>query len=254
MSRQRMWLLGLIVALASATVFCRADEPKKDAGNPKEMTAAQKKAMLADLALAEEMADVGRRAGSPEALLAAAKILSKLNGEGYKVVKLEGVKPLEGKVGDKPTTAGEPIKEEGGKEQDFSDRIRKLKAEAHKLNASPKDEKLDELIDKVADKPHDKLRGSLAGPRELGPFDIAPGATRTFWFRFIGGEPASVYVTNEGRGQLKMEIYNERGGQVISVTGAGELTCDWTPGMTRPFAVYVSNVGRQPRTFTLYKN
>jgi hypothetical protein len=250
MSMQRMWLLGLIAALASATVFCQADEPKKDPGKPGEMTAAQKKAMLADLALADELADVGLKAGSPEALLAAAKILSKLNGEGYKLVKLEGVKPITGKVGDKPTTTGEPIKEEGGKEQGFSDRIKKLKEEAHKLNTKPKDEKLDELIDKVSE----ASRGSLRGPAELGPFDIAPGATSTFHFTFVGGEPASVHMTNQGPGKLKLEIYNERGGQIVSVTGAGELYCDWTPAMTRPFTVYVSNIGRQPRSFTVYKN
>jgi hypothetical protein len=244
MSMQRVWLLGLIVALASATVFCQADEPKK------EMTAAEKAKMLTDLALADEMADVGRKAGSPEALLAAAKILARLNGEGYKLVKLEGVKPITGKVGDKPTTTGEPIKEEGGTEHGFSDQIKKLKELAHKLNANPKDEKLDELIDKVSE----ASRGSLRGPAELGPFDIGPGATSTFHFTFVGGEPASVHVTNQGRGQLKLEIYNEKGGRVTSITGAGELSCDWTPGMTRPFTVYVSNVGGQPRSFTLYKN
>jgi hypothetical protein len=254
MSMQRMWLLGLIVTLASATVFCQADEPKKDAGKPEEMTATEKAKMLTDIALANEIADAGLKAGSPEALLAAAKILSKYNVKGCKLVKLEGVKPIEGKVGDKPTTTGEPIKEEGGTEQDFSGRIRKLKAEAHSLNTKPRDEKLDELIDKVDDKPRDKLRGSLRGPATLGPFAIAPGATQTFHFTFVGGEPASVYVTNQGRGHLKLEIYNERGFQVTSITGAGELTCDWTPGMTRPFTVYVSNVGNQTRTFELYKN
>jgi hypothetical protein len=178
------------------------------------------------------------------------QVPARINGEGYKLVKLEGVKPITGKVGDKPVTTGEPIKEEGGTEHGFADRIKKLKADAHKLNANPKDEKLDELIDKVSE----ASRGSLRGPAELGPFDIGPGATSTFHFTFVGGEPAHVHVTNQGRGQLKLEIYNEKGGRVTSITGAGELSCDWEPGMTRPFTVYVSNVGRQERNFTVYKN
>src|SRR5271166_5084716 len=102
MLRQRVYPLGLCLTLAlgAATVLCQAGEPKKD-GDKKDLTAEQKDSALEEIALAYQIAAAGRKAGSPEALLGAAKLLSKLNGKEIGLVKLDGVKPLKRKASDK---------------------------------------------------------------------------------------------------------------------------------------------------------
>jgi hypothetical protein len=250
MSMQRRWLLGLVLAVGSAAVLCQADEPRKADADKKEMTAEQKDKALADIARAYQIADAGRKAGSPEALLAAAKILSRLNTDGVMLVKLEGVKPDKGKVGDKPTK-GEAIKEEGGTEHNFTAEIKKLKEDAHKLNkVKDKDEQLDALIDKV----DTGARGSFRGPSMAGPFIIAPGETRTFHFNFYGNAPANVLVRNKNGVGLKLEIYNELGNQVRGLSGYSDLNAWWTPRMSRPFDVNVSNIGDDEGEIEVYKN
>jgi hypothetical protein len=189
MSRQRVWLLGLglMLALGAAAVLCQADEPKKDA-DKKDLTAEERDRALADIALAYRLADAGRKAGSPEALLGAAKILSKLGGKEIGLVELEGVKPVKVKRGDKDKPkVGEPIKEEG-KAVSFEAEIKALKEDARKLN-NPKDDNLAALIDKV----DVKARGSLGGPKWLRG-EITGDWANYYYFTFRGGEPARVLV------------------------------------------------------------
>src|SRR5690242_12321782 len=98
MRRVGVLALSLAAALAGATVLCRADDPKKaDPVKAKEMSAQDKDAALADLAMAFELADVGKRAGSPEALVGAAKILSRLQKQNIGLVQLD-VQPGTGKA------------------------------------------------------------------------------------------------------------------------------------------------------------
>src|SRR5262249_15845104 len=151
----------------------------KDA-DKKDLTAEEKDRALEEIGLAYQLAGAGRKAGSPEALLAAAKILSRLGGKEIGLVKLEGVKPVKRKASNKEKP-GEPDKEEGGKPTDFAAEIRKLKADARKLN-TPRDDNLAALIDKV----EEKGRGSMSGPKWLGPFTLepygSPGYPHSFTF------------------------------------------------------------------------
>jgi hypothetical protein len=200
-----VWLLGLglILAVSAATVLCQAGEPKKDP-DKKNLTAEETDRALADIALAYRLADAGRKAGSPEALLGAARILSKLNGKEIGLVKLEGVKPVKGKSTDeKKAKAGEPIKEDGGKPTRFVAEIQKLKADARKLN-NPRDELLADLIDNVKE----EVRGSLGGPKWMGPFSLSPPNENqhSFTFTFRANEPARILVRNRTGSKLVLSI------------------------------------------------
>jgi hypothetical protein len=248
MTKQRVWLLGVALVLAgtAAAVLCQADEPKKGDGD--KVSQEKLKTAMADLAMAYELADIGKRAESPEALLAAAKLFSKLNGE-IGLVKVEGVKPGTGKADEKNKPKPEEVKEEGGKTVSFGDEITKLKEEARKLN-SPKNEKLAELIEAV----DEKGRGSLGGPRWLGPFTVFPGDTNSLHFNFRGQEWADVIVNVTNGAPVNIEIYNDNGRLIGSRQGRGSLEIGWTPGFTRGFDLYITGVGGRAANYNVYKN
>jgi hypothetical protein len=248
MSMKRVWVLGLALAaaLGAVTALCQADDPKSNEGSPAEKEkAAKNDQALADIAAAFEMADAGRRAGSPEALVGAAKILSRVEG----VTRLEGVKAVTGKADakEKPR-AGEAIKEEG-KTKSFEEEINALLEDARKLNAD-KDPHLAALIDGVSVV---KRRGSVRGPSSLNA-GVAPGNVNTYTFRFIGGAPARVVLTSNNAVPLQLEVYNDDGALIGGGTNRGTNEVDWTPAFTRNFNVYVTNRGARFANFTLFKN
>jgi hypothetical protein len=240
MLMQRTCLLGLslVLALVAVTVLCQADEPKKaDPDNRLSPEAADQ--ALEEIAAAYQVAAAGRKTGSPEALLAAAKILSRLNGKEIGLVKLEGVKPIKVKRGDKgKPTPGEPIKEEG-QVVSFEAQIRKLKEDARKLN-SPRDENLAALIDKV----EEKARGSLRGPAWITGHSCTCGSdafytTNEFVFTFVGQQPARVLVRNTSGHDIVLWIVNDEGTQIGRRQGRGDLEIRWRPAFTRKFHVFV---------------
>jgi hypothetical protein len=262
MSRQRVWLLGLslVLPLAVAAVFCQADEPKKDA-DKKELTAEDTDRALEEIALAYRLADAGRKAGSPEALLGAAKILSRLNGKEIGLVKLEGVKPLPLKGGDdkKKIKPGEPIKEDGGKPTSFAAEIKKLKEDARKLN-TPRNEKLAELIDAV----DERGRGSFGGPKWMGPFTVKLSYPhQPFTFRFRANQPAHILVRNKSGVKLHLSIVEWDDGpsgevvdEICEIEGTSNLEWRWTPTASHRFAVDIAwpTLDSGEGEFEIFKN
>jgi hypothetical protein len=270
MSRRHVWLLGLglVLPLAAATVLCQADEPKKDP-DKKGLTAEERDRALEEIALAYQIADAGRKAGSPEALLAAAKIFSRLGSKEIGLVKLEGVKSVKGKKGE--TTKfklPEPVKEEGGKPVSFVAEIQKLQEDARKLN-TPRDDSLAALIDKV-----DKPRGSVDGPKWFVQDEGIKGGYFVYQFTFRGGEPARVLLRNKNGQPYRLAIYrgesidegnidgypsvvlgSDRFPRFRTVEGSGDLQVIWTPKVTRPFIIYAEHLGDGDRAaIDLFKN
>jgi hypothetical protein len=248
MSMHRLGLLGLSLAaaLAAATALCRAADPAPKEGTPAEKEQATKNEQaLADIAAAFEMADAGRRAGSPEALVGAARILSRVEG----VTQLEGVKAVTAKADakEKPK-AGEPI-EEKGQTVSFEKEVKALLEDARKLNVN-NDPHLAALIDGVK---VDGRRGTVRGPGSFSGF-VASGNQNTYTFRFIGGAPARVVLTSNNGVPLQLEVYNDDGVYIGGGTNRGTSEVDWTPQYTRNFTVYVTNRGARNGSFTLFKN
>jgi hypothetical protein len=248
MTPRRLLVVGLALAagLCVATALCQADE-KKEEKKAGEMTAQQKDEALANIAAAFEMADAGRRAGSPEALVGAAKVLSRVES----IVQMPDVKPVTGKADDKEKPRpGEPIKEDRDKGQvtSFSKEIKELLEDARKLNVN-KDPNLTALINSVPV----ESRGSLRGP---GSFNggVAPGNVSTYNFNFVGGEPARVVLTSNNGVPLQLEVYNDKGAYIGGGTSRGSNEVDWTPQYTRPFTVYVTNRGARYANFNVFKN
>jgi hypothetical protein len=234
----------LLLALAAA-VFCQAGEPKQADADDRLSAEATDQA-LEEIAAAYQMAAAGRKTGSPEALLAAAKILSRLGGKKIGLVKLEGVQPVKGKRGEMPRD-GEAVKEEG-QAVSFEAEIKKLKEDARKLN-SPKDEHLAALIDQVSE----KARGSIKGPKWMGPFRLEPSDdynSLDWYFTFRGGEPAHVLVKNTGGRDLRLvvtradqNVPRDKWRLLREVRGRSNLEARWRPQVTGRYlvTVWISN-------------
>jgi hypothetical protein len=242
MSLQRMWILGLYLAasLGLATVLCQAADPKK----APEQTAAERDDTVANLALAFELADVGRRASSPEALVAAAKILSKIEG----VTNVEGAKPTTGKTDpDAKPKAGDPVKGEG-KTGDFAADIKELLETARKFNTS-KDPKVTALIDSVAT----GGRGARGGPKMVNG-NLVSGTSDSWTFKFNGGEQARVVITNPNNVKMSLAVFGPRGDKIGEFTGRSTIELFWTPQADNNFVIKVSNIGNATTAYRLVTN
>jgi hypothetical protein len=255
MSMQRVWALGfaLAAALAATTALCQADDPKTTPPSQTEkVNAAKKDQALADVADAFRMAEAGRRTSTPEALIAAARILIEVGG----VKKLEGVQPVTSKADatEKPK-GGEPVKDVG-QVVSFSDEVTSLLDEAGKLNAS-NDPHVTALIDRVRERVKEKeevkTRGSFAGPAQM-PGGVAVGDTNTYTFGFRGGLPARLVLTSTNGVPLQLEVYNDANVLVGGGTRRGTVEVEWVPAFNRNFRVYVTNRGGRFANYNLYKN
>lgn len=247
MSRQRGVVLVLSLVAVWVTIALSWAEPDKG----KKMTAEEQDRALADIAAAFEMADAGRRAGSPEALIGAARILMRAPA----VTRGEGVKPITSKAdAEKPRGKEVTVVKEAGTAW-FDAEIRALLKKARELNKG--DDHVDSLIEALAlaqaEREKDTKRGSIRGPASFDG-SVEAGSMSTYTFRFVGNSPARIVLTNHDGVPLQLEIYNEAGVLIRSATRRGTIEVDWRPIMTRNFTVYVTNRGEAFANFTLYKN
>jgi hypothetical protein len=227
-----MAILGVLVALAPAA------DPKDDPKAKKASDDAGK------IAMAFQLADIGRTTGSAEALIAAAKLLNSVE----ELTILKDVKSAEGKDASGPPKAGDAIKgkEEGG---DFSKEVKDMLADAEKL--AKNDEHLMALIKGV------KVAGGrnvVGGARVFSDTIQVPGNHRVYTVDFVPGLPATVSVSSNSGRMLNLEVWNRQGELKGSYSGrSGYVT--WTPSPGHnPFTVRITNTGREANTFTVTMN
>src|SRR5262249_53196469 len=118
------WAAGLAFV---AGLFLLASVPAADPPKPDAAKTAQ---AMADMAIALKLADLGRQAGSPEALIAAAKLLNNVSGAGLRCGK--DVEPVAGKAMTRedleknPPRPGTPVDESKTEPMDFSKDVKAL--------------------------------------------------------------------------------------------------------------------------------
>jgi hypothetical protein len=225
-----MTLLGVLVALAPAA-------------DPKEEKAKKASADAEKIAMAMQMADLGRQTASPEALIGAAKLLNSID----ELTLIKNSNSIEGKDS-KPPMAAELTKgkEEGG---DFSKEVKDLLDDATKLAKG--DEHLLALIKGV------KVSGGrnvIGGARVFSDTIQVPGNHRTYTCDFVPGVPATVSVNSNSGRYVLLEVWNRQGELKGSYQGrSGYVT--WTPSPGHnPFTIRVTNTGQAANTFTLTMN
>ncbi len=241
MIRSRHMLVAAVVA-AAVSGFTPV------AGQDKAATTAN---LVADLALAAQLAELGRggfnerdglstKTPSPEALVTAGGLLLRTH-------KLTG-----GKMG-----AIEDAPKEGGKAAAAVALDKQAEAlfDEARAAAGTNSKAIDALIEAVSKRDYD--RGSVQGPSSTTR-TLNAGETHTFNFNFRVGEPAAVSMTSTGPAKIQFDLNHAgNGGSLLSIKGHN-ANYNWTPQRAkdnvRSFTVTLQNVGNRPTTYTLNKN
>ncbi len=207
--------------------------------------------LVADLALAAQLADLGRggfnerdglstKTASPEALVTAGALLLRTH-------KLTG-----GKMG-----AIEDAPKEGGKAAAALPLDKQAEAlfDEARAAAGTNSKAIDSMIDTVMKRDYD--RGSVGGPRSVTR-TLNAGETHTYNFNFFGGQPAAVSMTSTGPARIQFDLNHAGGASLLSIRGL-HANYNWTPAGgkkdgVRNFSVTLNNTGNRPTTYTLNKN
>jgi hypothetical protein len=225
-------LLALAGLVAGVGAPASADEPKKPEKQDVKPNPAG--ADVANISLAYQLAEYGRKSKNPEMLVSAARILRQ-------------IKTTPGK-GD-PKVEGDAREEEKAPEPvSLSTQSTNLLDEAKKM--APDDAIVAELVERVN---KDKVtRDALNGPRSFSRF-LRPGGVHGFGVNFIGHIPADVSVTGNGIAIFTVSAINNEGVLVASDTGPYPHI-RWAPAFTRHFTIRVRNDGGGPSGYTMYHN
>jgi hypothetical protein len=242
MRRMKMVGLALLAGSFLAVGLSWAADAKDD-------KAAQRDTDVANIGLAMKLADLGRQADSPEALIGAAKILAKVKD----LSEMKDVKPVEEpapkteadlKKAPKP---GPVIKRDGDvKGTDFSEQIKKMIEEAKGM--AKDDKALTSYIDSLK---LEGSRGTVGGPRTT-EHTVDVGKSETFTFRWLGGQQARVVVT--GNGNTLVHVHRTPDGFLEGGFQGKNVELYWTPAKDNDFTVRITNTTGKPVKYSLFVN
>jgi len=186
----------------------------------------------------------GRTNSSPEALLAAAGMLSK-----GPLTYVEMEKAVSS-IADSATTQGTSDKPRPGQIS-----VEALLDEAEKMAS---EQKLKHLARHIA-KDGDRLlpatsRGAVGGP-QIHSDRLLSRSSHSYQFTFQGRKKASVAVVGDGETDLDMYIYDEAGKLVgLSDTGWDDELMYWKVNAATKYRVEVRNVGSVYNDYTIITN
>jgi hypothetical protein len=235
-----LWVVGLFLAagLGLAVGLAGAADKKEAPGDDR---GAKNEQDVANIAIAYKLADLGRQAESPEALIAAAKILNSI----HEVQALDNVEPATSDAS-KPPKPGEPIpdKPEKAKAADFSAEVKKLLDEAKDMT---KDDKVLAVINSVKITP---TKGAIGGPRRIVKY-LKGGTNHVYTIRYAGGVQARVVVSCPV--SVSLQVYRPDGSLIGEFNGKNEEIY-WNPKNDNDFTIRVVNLTGTGADYTLTTN
>ncbi len=262
-----------LVALGVAACFgllaggARADEPKKapgkktfaldgapqEAKTKEQKDAARRAQSVGDLALAYQLADYGRANKSPEALIQAAAILSKMKTDS----KAQTIKAGKGED-------ATPVKLVL-----FRDEAAALLKEARALVKAVADEKLnDPDVSAVGKKEAERIqaclldwigrlekgtRGFIGGPHATVR-RIGPGGTEPFVVTFVPGQLAVLLVSGPPGARLNLTVSDLYGERITASRYGQNEQLRFVPLVRGPYYLTVHNANRNVVTYRLAGN
>ena len=247
MIRRAMTVSTVLLTIAAAATASAADDAAKKGPNAgsKPAAAASTSNPVDDAAAALKLAAWGRANKSPEALIAAAQLLSASGvtaGDAKKTSEANADKPADAKAPAKAKGAA-PAHDASG-----------LLAEASTLAKSQKKDALAKDADAVLAKLPAATRGATNGAREN--FDeVNAYSTDVYTISFDANEPAAVGLSGDGSTDLDLYVYDQNGNLICTSNGAGDdEACSWTPVWTGPFKIQVKNVGGVENYYAIVTN
>lgn len=229
-SRRNLSRLAAFAAIAGITACSAATQSATTADKPEDETVELTPQVLAvqDIALAQQLAEYGRRTNDPLALTTAAQIM--INTPR---ADLEG-EPEAGTT-DRPATENKP--EEDAQMVAATDLLTTARG------AASGNQELLDMIGRVEARARTATRGAVGGARE-GMYRVERYSTNTHRISFRAGEPAVVYINGDDDTDLDLYVYDENGYLIDSGLGySDQERVEWTPRWTGEFRIEVRNLG-----------
>jgi hypothetical protein len=276
---RRSCTLSLILAAAfwllagPALTSAAQKKPKKEPAAPAAAPARAeedpkvtdaKAAAVADIGLAYQLADYGRRQKSPEAIINAAFILRKIKAMPFGGKVATGTEDANGKF----VAEGDP---EAAEEVSFLDEADKLLDEARKLSRQLTDEKMQKLepedvarLSPLLEKDHatvveyaDRVGRILTKGLSTGPQvtmgKVKPKNTKTYTLQFFPGRPAHLAVNGDSSTVLRLAIFDAQGNR-LAVNEGRNCAISFIPGYPGPYFLRITNTGFVVNTYRLAGN
>jgi hypothetical protein len=95
--------------------------------------------------------------------------------------------------------------------------------------------------------------GAVPGPIEVND-RVKAHTTDIYTFTFRGGEPAKVLVIGDGRADLDLQVYDERGRLVAHDGPDDECLVMWTPHRTSVYTIKIVNDSDTSSRYLLLTN
>jgi hypothetical protein len=235
-------LVGTLAACAgSAAPGASSPAAAKGASRGAASTSSPAIRAVDDIALAQQLADLGQRTNSPLALAAAAQIV--LNTP---------TRPFEGQS-------------EGGTQPATTDRTGKgapprLQLDANQLltqarNMPGANQNITGIIQQLQSRAGATARGALGGPQGPHYDRVLAGATDTYRITFRGGEPAAIRVRGDGDTDLDCYVYDQNG-RLVAVDDDTTDYCvlNWYPGSTGTHRLEIRNLRDVYNAYVLTTN
>lgn len=177
----------------------------------------------ADLALAAQLAEYGRRTNNPMVMISAAQIMKNTPSQDKKQEK---------------TTEGAAVPKTE-KKSGALETPEKLLADAQALAKKQNNEAVAAMAEKES-----KILGQKG--REGGPSQhvdrIYPGVTDVYDLTFRGDEMARVVVIGDGDCDLDVRVYDENGNFIVGDTDPTDrCLVEWEPAWTGMFKIRIKN-------------
>ncbi len=232
-SRLRLITGTFLIALALAFLpGSAAAQEKEPVETTPEMVAVQ------DIALARQLVLFGQRTGTPEAYIAAARIMieTPISDPTYEDTRSE-------------TREGAEAAEAADKTEVPRLRAVELLATAREL--AGESESMLAVID--------ELEGSMTKGREGGPgidhSRVEAYSSMYYTIRFRAGESAIIEVVGDGDTDLDCYVYDENDNLIDSDTDyTDHCVLIWTPRWTGPFELQIHNLGSVWNAYVLTTN
>jgi len=204
---------------------------------------ATKDSQVENVGIATALAAWGREHKSPEALIAAAQILSEIPTEAAtastKTTRTDAVISTTEKKGEEPAPVLDPTA---------------LLKEAQAAAAKKGDKSLTKYVDGLVKAGLTGSRGASGGAK-YQVTQVSAGSTDQYNVEFRGGETAEVALSGDGDTDLDLWVYDEFNNLVASDAGSTDTAyVSWTPRWTGNFRVEVQNRGAVYNQYVLITN
>lgn len=209
---------------------------QKDKGKPSAQTQT-----ISDLALANSLANYGRKNKSAAALVSAARILA-----SARTAELDAKR--ESKPNDKQ---GDQQKQERP-ESTADNSPKSLLLEAQKM--APDDPSIAAQVKQVEAMLAESPRGAFPYPKQGS--DVVDGYTTDYYVIDYRGESlATVSVSGDGYTDLDLYVYDENDNLITyDESYSDQCSCSWVPAWTGSFTIYVKNTGASYNRYSIWTN